>query len=292
VSLIRVLRTAAATLARTLYVDETLTDATGALTVTVRRLDGTLVDTAAAIRISTGLYTYTFPGRAVVDRLDVIWTCTLAGAAVELSDTVEIVGGYLFGLAEARNSDSSLADPVKYTTGALATKRIEVEEECERITGRAFVPRFGRAVLSGSGGTELFLPNYDIRVLRGVSTLAQPNGVLTASSVSDLANTAATSGGMLTRFGSVPYWPWGISNIVVEYEYGWDRPPDELKRAAMYRLRSLLNLTRSGVPDRVSAYTTPDGATYQVSLPSRGSTGIPEVDAVYQRYEVPPDGFA
>src|SRR3954471_16562759 len=136
----RVLRTAAATLARTFYVDETLTDETGTVNVTVTRLDGTVVGAStAATHVSSGLDTFLLPGGLTsptsatwqLDHLDVTWSGVLAGATMTLVDRVEVVGGYLCGLAEARASDSSLADTVKYTTAMLAAERVVVEQECE-----------------------------------------------------------------------------------------------------------------------------------------------------------------
>jgi hypothetical protein len=289
-SLIRVIRTAAATLTRSLFVDETPTDATGSVLVAVTRLDGTVVTSGTATHPGpTGVYTFILPGQALVDHLDVTWTATLGGATVALTDRVEIVGGFMFGLAEARASDSSLSDPARYPTATLADKRIEVEQECERLTGQAWVPRFARAVLGGTGCDTLVLPHQAVRTVRSVKTRTLPTEAYTA--VSTLANFVPSPGGILTRYDGGLF-PAGYQSVVVEYEHGADVPPEDLKEAAMMRLRSRLNLSRSGVPDRVNSYTTPDGSTYRVSMPGRDYTGIPEVDAVYQRYSAPPVGFA
>ena len=287
-SIIRVLRTASAVLTRAVYVDEALTNAAAGITVTVTRLDGTVVSTGAAGSTTTGIYTYTLPGQASLDILEVAWVGFVGGATVTLTDRVEIVGGFLFGLAEARGSDSSLSDPVRYTTAMLADKRLEVEVECERITGWAFVPRFARTTVSGDGGAVLILPVQKLRTVRAITTTTQPG---TATPVTPLTHIAAESGGRIVRYDGGMF-PAGTANVTVEYEHGHDYPPEDLKDKAMYRLRNLLNLTRSGVPDRVSSYSTPDGAIYRITLPTRGSTGIPEVDAVYQRHEAPPTGFA
>lgn len=284
-SLIRVLRTAAATLTRTLYVDETPTDAVGTVTVTVTRLDGTAVASGNATHGATGVYTYILPGGPSspasatwqLDTLVVSWSGSLGGATVTLTDEVEVVGGFLFGLAEARGADASLANTTTYPVATLAAKRIQVEQECEKICRQAFVPRFYREALSGNGGDRIGTRWPMLRVLRAVTVSG------TAWSPSEVAAVAVSESGMLTLpAGGV--WPVGASNIVVEYEHGWDRPFEDLKEAAMARLRSRLNLTRSGVPDRTSSYTTETGATYRVTLPTADSTGIPEIDAAYGRY--------
>jgi hypothetical protein len=289
VSVIRVQRTTSAVLTQTVYVGETATDASAGLAVTVRRLDGTVVTgPTAATHGATGVYTYTLPGQAALDLLDVSWVGIVGGATVTLTDRVEIVGGFLFGLAEARGSDSSLSDPLRYTTADLADKRLAVEIEAERICGWAFVPRFERLTLSGDGTTELTLPFQKLRAVRAISTTVQPGLPVV---VTPLTYVAVEPNGRITRYDGGIF-PVGTANVIVEFEHGWDYPPEDLKDKAMYRLRSLLNLTRSGVPDRVSSYSTPDGAVYRITLPTRGSTGIPEVDAVYQRHEAPPLGFA
>lgn len=285
-SVIRVLRTAAATLTRTLFVDETATDASGPVTVSVSRTaDGAVVAAGTASHGTTGVYTYILPGGPAapssatwqLDELTVMWTGTVAGATVSLYDEAEVVGGYLFGLAEARASDASLADLSKYPTSALAACRVEVEQECERICRRAFVPRFGRDILSGDGGPRLGAKRSELRVLRAVSV----SGV--AWSALDVAAVGLSEHGVLTRPGGAP-WPAGVQNVVVEYEHGWDRPPEMIRTAAKLRLRSKLNAARSGIPDRASSYTSSEGAVFRLSMPGPESTGIPEVDGPYQTF--------
>lgn len=289
VAVIRALITSPTTLTRSVFVDEILTDASAGMLVTVRRLDGTIVaGPTAASHLSTGRYSYDLPGQANLDHLDVSWVGSVGGGTVTLTDRVEIVGGFFFGLAEARASDSSLADVSRYPTPMIANVRTQVEMECERICGWAFVPRFERRTFPGTGSNRIFLPVAKLRALRGITIHQWPGA---PEVVASMANISVDPGGEIVRHDGGIF-PYGYSNIVLEYEHGHDFPPEDLKEKAMYRLRSLLNLTRIGVPDRVSSYSTPDGATYRVTLPSRGKTGIPEVDAVYCRYEAPPIGFA
>ena len=284
-SLIRVIKTAAATLSRTIYVDEVATDAAGTVTVAVTRQDGTAVTTSNATHTGTDIYTYVLPSGPnnpssatwQLDTLTVAWTGTIGGAVVTLTDQVEVVGSFIFGLAEARASDTSLTSTSTYPTALLAAKRIEVENECEKICRQAFVPRFYRETLSGRDIDRIGTRYPMLRRLRAVIVSG------TAWSAPDVAAVAASESGMLTRpSGSV--WPAGANNIVVEYEHGWDSPPEDLREAAMIRLRSRLNLTRSGIPDRTQSYTDVNGATYRIALPTADATGIPEVDAVYHRY--------
>lgn len=292
-SLVRVVKTAAATLTRTFYVDETPTDAAGAVTVTVTRAaDGSAVTSGTATHGVVGTYAFVLPSQVNLDWLDIAWTGSLGGGTVTLVDRVEIVGGFLFGLAEARGSDASLSSTSTYTTAMLTARRIEVEQECERLTGRSFVPRFRRIALNGTGRAEIATPDQDLRTLRAASVAWVTGETPIALTGPTLTGIVVTAEGILVRPAGIP-WPLGQGNVVVEYEYGWDRPPVSLAGKAMVHLRSLLNATRTGLPDRTLSYTTTDGsATYQLAQPTRGTTGIPEVDAVYARYQAPAAGFA
>jgi hypothetical protein len=289
VELIRVLRTAQVTLSHTFEVDEVPTDAAGAVTVTVARLDGTVVSTGAATHGATGVYTYVLPAQAQLDTLTVDWSGSVGGATVVVRDYVEIVGGFLFGLKQARDMRPPLS-PTKYTTAELARTRVEVEQECERICQQAFVPRFHRVALSGTGTSTLATPHANLRVLRGVKV----SGV--AMSGPELAAVGVSPSGVLTLNPSVMSgagsWPVGVANIVVEYEYGWDMPPLEISDKAIIRLRSLLTAGDTSVPYRAISFTVSDGGTYRLSTPSKERTGIPDVDATYDRYALDLGGFA
>lgn len=287
-SLVRVLRTASVVLTHVFYVDETPTDATGAVAVSVKRLDGTVITSSTASGPSpTGTYTFTIPAQANVDTLTVDWAATVAGSAITARDTIEIVGGYLFGLAEARAMPPAL-DTTKYPTAKLAQKRIGVETECEEICGQAFVPRFARVEFTLDGqsrGTTLInkltLPHINIRTLRActIDGVTQSLTGLTVSQSGVLRG--LTWAGVITG-----------NKIVVEYEHGLDFPPEDLKDAAMLRLRSRLSAGDSGVPQRALSFSVADGGVYRLSTPAANRTGIPEVDGVYERYTLDRGGFA
>lgn len=284
-SLLRVVRTAAADLTHHFEVDESAVDAGGTVTYAVTRLDGTAVTSGnAADAAGTGNYSFTLPGGPTgpasatfqLDTLVVSWTGSFGGAVFTAVDYVEVTGGYLFGLAEARAQPPAL-DATAYPVATLKTKRLEVEEECERICGRAFVPRFHREALSGRDIDRIGAAHRYLRRLRAVTV----SGV--AWSAPDVAAVAVSESGMLTR-PSGSAWPAGASNIVVEYEHGYDYPPEEIRMAAMKRLRSRLTTTSSGVPDRAISWQYGEGGTYRISMPGPETTGIPDVDAVYGGY--------
>jgi hypothetical protein len=283
-TMVRVLRTAQVVLSHTFYVDETPTDATGAVAYSVQRLDGTVVASGNASGPVSNVYTVTVPAQSTLDTLTVDWTGTVAGAAVTARDIVEIVGGFIFGLAEARAQPPTL-DTVRYPTARLAAKRIGVEQECEEICGQAFVPRFARVTLTIPPGTTrkaLTLPSINVRALRALTIDGTtqsltglgvtPSGVLTGLSF---------DGGTTTN-----------ASVIVEYEHGMDYPPEDLKDACMLRLRSRLSQGDTGVPQRALSFSVQDGGVYRLSTPTGKKTGIPDVDGVYERYSLDRGGFA
>jgi hypothetical protein len=274
-SLVRMLVTSKVTVTHVFKADEVPTDAAGSVTATVQRLDGTSVATGTATHGAAGSGAYSWDvTRAVLDSLTLDFTGSVGGSTVTARDYVEVVGGFLFDLGDAR---SDLGIPATVTSAKLAQKRIEVEQECERICRRAFVPRFAREVLSGNGTERLALKNTEIRTIRSVTI----NG--TAVTGADLAAINYSDSGVLTRPDGV-LWPAGVKNIVVEVEHGWDYPPEDLRDAAMLRLRSMLPRARSGIPDRATSFVNDNGATYRLSLPTRDTTGIPDVDGTYLKY--------
>ena len=86
--------------------------AAGAVTVTVVRADGTVVatDRAATLQTgSTGTYeaALTAAETATLDQLTCTWK---DGATTRAVTVVDVVGRYMFTIAEARNSDPTLID--------------------------------------------------------------------------------------------------------------------------------------------------------------------------------------
>lgn len=282
-SLVRMLVTSKVTVSHTFKVDTVPTDAAGAVTVAVKRLDGTDAGSGTATHTTTGTYTFDVT-RAVLDKLTIDWTGSVGGSTVTVRDYVEVVGGFFFGLDEAY--DELGLSQTTWPQPKLARKRIQVEQECEeRICRRAFVPRFEREVLSGNNTERLGLKWPDIRAVRAVTV----GGV--AWSGADVTALGFSDSGVLTRPGGA-LWPAGLRNVVVEYEYGLDEPPIEVHDGGMLRLRSILPRMKSGVPDRTTSFTDPLGSTYRLSLPTGGSpdgkqlptTGIPEVDGAYHKW--------
>jgi hypothetical protein len=279
----RVLKTASATLERVFYVGETPTDSSTTVTVVVVDANSTAVTSGNATSAGSGKYTFALPGQAQLALLTVTWTATIAGTVVQMSDQVEICGGFFFTLLDGRNSDSSLSDMTKYPTADLIVARQEVEEECEWICARAFVPRYRRALLDGSGSSQLTLPDSDVRTVRAASVAPRAGQTFVALTATELAALVVQPDSTLKRVDT-NIWTEGLQNVIVEYEYGLDAPPTDLLKGAKTRFRTRLNINKSGIPDRASSFTAADGGTYRLTLPDAFRTGIPDVDAAYARY--------
>ena len=286
---LRVLRTAKSTLSQTFYLDGVATDATGAVAVAITRLDGTAVESGNASGPDANhAYSYQFQGRDVVDLLTVTWSATISGYAIVLTDSIEIVGGFFFSTTEGRAVDPALASTSKFPDSDLVTYRAQTEAECERICGQAFVPRFLRFSINGTGATALMSPVAMIRSIRSV----QISG--TTMSPSDTALVGFSDAGMiyLTK-GWIPGVPYGLKNITIELEHGWDAPPIDIVRAAKLRFKSMALQSRSPLPDRAERVVQVDerGSAVSYRSPTVESVGIPEVDATYGRYPSPRPGF-
>ena len=283
--LTRVLRTAAAVLSHTFEVGEDPTDSTTTVTVTVKDPSGATVASGNAAHGDTGVYTFALPGQSALTELTVSWSATIASAAVVEVDQVEVAGGFFFTLREGRASDVSLADDTRYPGAALIEARTQVEQECEEICARSFVPRYRRVTLSGNDTSDLILPDAEVRTIRSATVAPRFGQTAVALTVGQLAALAPLPDGTLRRTDGL-WWTGGEQNVVIEYECGLDGPPRDLVTAALTRFRTRLNIGRSAVPDRASSFTSAEGGTYRLTLPDAFKTGIPEVDAVYSRYSL------
>lgn len=290
--LTRIPRNASGTLTHTFYVDETATDSSVAVTYAVVDANGTTVasGTATSAGASTGRYTFTLAAQATLQRGSIAWVATIGGSATTETDYFEIVGAFFFTLKQGRDSDASLVDTTKYPTSDITAKRLEVEVECETICDRAFVPRYERVVLDGTGTSTILLRPTDptrsvsdLRTIRSVTMAPQVDETFVAFTAAQLAAVTWTPDGSL-RCTDGNVFTEGLRNVVVEYEYGLDGPPAELVTASLTRLRSRLNFNKSGIPDRATSFTVQEGGVFRLDMPGAFKTGLPEVDAVYARY--------
>lgn len=268
------------------------------LTLTVRDGAGTSIYTTPPT-LHAGHADSSIPV-ATLDKLDT-YTFTYTGfldnqntKPVSWTDVVEIVGGYLFEIAELRAFDRAFLDTAKYPTSLLRDVRTSVENVIEGDTAArvAFVPRGRRVTLSGNSPDlnrgyyplyygndyrELTVPNYEVRSLYSGSL----NGVaFTQTELDDIIpndNTLFRSSGV-----AFPAWSFGKNNIKLHYVHGYDRPAGAITRAALILAREFL--VKSDLPARASATSIGD-QLFRITIAGRdGITGIPDVDAAIAQF--------
>ncbi|MEV6638102.1 hypothetical protein AB0M54_46005 [Actinoplanes sp. NPDC051470] len=233
-----------------------------AVTVTVTREGRTTAATSGTAIRNGDVYTFA-AGSLPLGVYTVRWD---GGTAAVDTSWFEVVGGHLFTVAEVRAYDADLSAD-RFPTSAVVRLRDYIAGEFESITGRSFVTRCRRIPVELDGSCSP-LPLVDVQ-----------------------ATTFEDSAGQTVYAVSVePVGPFtlaeGEGSYTAELTYGFRSVPDDVKRAALLRIRTLLFAERSGIPDRATSFQPAEGGTYTLATPGvRGSeTGIPDVDAVLGRY--------
>jgi hypothetical protein len=277
--LARITRGRSATLTHTFYSDGTATNPSpDTATVTITNDAGTAVVTdGATTDTGTGTvsYTVTPTQTANLDIWRVAWTATFGGQPQVFTDVVEIAGGVLFTIAQAR-AVRPMNDATAYPTSAIVDTRTLVEQALEDACGIAFVPRYKRERLDGEGLTMLLASQPRVTAIRAVEL----DGA--AVSVADLATIDGSVSGRLYYPNG---WVTGVGNYSVAYEHGYDQPPLRVTQAALLLAKNWL--VKGPIDDRTTGFSTEDG-TFSLSTPGmRGASfGIPEVDAVVGEYNL------
>jgi hypothetical protein len=243
-------------------------------TVTLVRDDGTVIfsDRAAANGAAGEFTTDLTPSdTADLDWLYAQWTAHAAGVDQTITTRVEVGGGVLFTLAEARR-DEQLSDEAEFPTDAILRERVAAESDIEDACRRAFVPRYRRETCWGVLNGRLAL-RRDLRRLRWVKV----DGTLLTSDQLAAVRTLAPRRLLLPVRGLA-------QRVDVAYECGDDTSPARGRLAALILARS--RLVDGPITDRATATQT-DVGTITLATPGvRGSTfGIPEVDAFVNDHE-------
>ena len=71
-----------------------------------------------------------------------------------------------------------------------------------------------------------------------------------------------------------------------------DIPPSDITTASTVHARARLRPTDTKIPTRALSFTVQDGGVYRLASPRKDRTGIPEVDASYEREWFDTGGFA
>jgi len=280
-----ILRGAAATLAVTFYADGVASDP-GVTTVTVTRLDGTAIVTDGATATgATGVRTYALAAEhtAELDILTVAWDSATYGV---VEQTVEIVGGFLFSIRQARAADGgALANTSTYPTDAIEQARQAIAEEFETVCGTSFVPRLTRQTIDGAAADWLFLPHLDVTAVRNVEVLDTADGSWTAYTAGELADVQVLDAGRIRRLDGSTF-ARGRQNIRVTYEHGHELVPVSITEAALLYLR--YRLVGSNLGSRTISATNEYGSEqyWTPGYSGRGSAinEIPFVDKVLRQH--------
>jgi hypothetical protein len=274
VAIQRVLRNTQRVIEANFYVGTTLTDADGAVTVTITRGDGTVFATDAATTkpgSTTGKYRYTLIPQANLERFTFDFKGTFSGVEQHHPPVVvEIVGAVYVSLNDIRALDG-LANTTAFPDETLREVRDAFEDLAERHCGVAFVPRYRHEWHWGRGDDYLYLRHTPLRRLLAVKMdgVAQ---TFTGWTVED--------GGTITRdTGLFVY----RDRVEVTYEHGYDEPDAELRQAALRAIRKFCLGNKSGIPDNAISMTTPEGGFTLGIAGDNRPTGDPFVDGVLNR---------
>lgn len=269
----RILQNAAGVISLTILdADGVAATPTGAVVVTVKDSAGaTLATGNATVAANVCTFAITAVNAAKLDIYTVTWAATVAASANTYTTTFEIVGGFLFNVAQVRAFQPELASTTKYPTARILEVREQVEELFERVCRTAFRPKGRRVLLDGTGTDLLTLPDL------------YPRSIYTASIA---GTTVATDNIVLYESGFLKlktgYWTAGLGNVTIHYAYGQDAPPEPIVEAAIKYAKT--RLIRSPVNDRATSEST-DVGTFRLATAGRdGAVGFPEIDAVLEMY--------
>lgn len=215
-----------------------------AVSCSVTREDGTVLSalTVTTSTTETGVYQATLQSgthTTQCDRLQIAWTGTPAGGRKQTyRQEIEVVGGHYVSIPELR-AEPGLSSAANVPVQLLKDVRDEVEDEIERCAGVAYVHRYQRDPLDGTGTQVLDLTRVRPAALLGVTM----NGVSYATNQFSLYELGQI------RWSTRPFLPptpvYGWRNVTVTYEHGYDAPPARWKT-------SILAIMRQRVLDRTS----------------------------------------
>jgi hypothetical protein len=192
-----------------------------------------------------------------------------------MTSHVEVVGGFLFTIDQAR-ATSPLGNTTQYPTQAIVDARTLAETTLEDLCGVAFVPRYARERVAGTGTNQLLL-RPRVSAVRSVTI----DGTDYTQSQLD----ALVTDGNGVVYSPNDRWTAGYGNVTLTYEHGYDRVPPRVSQACLLLAKNWL--VKGPLDDRMTSMSTDDG-TFSLLTPGiRGSyVGIPEVDAVINEFSL------
>ncbi|MCB9376799.1 MAG: hypothetical protein H6515_13155 [Microthrixaceae bacterium] len=249
-------------------------DDTPTLTVASAVTGGTL-SAPMATSVGSGVYSATLDADthlSTVDRLTVTWAGEVDSLERNLSQTVDVAGGFYESILGLR-SISTLSDASGQPTARLRRFRSQIEDIIEEARGTAYVPRVAVDTFHlPSGATHVRLSKL------------HPSAILAVR----YGATAQTVGDYELDYDTRRFCPssgvFPVDTVLtVVYQHGYTTPPDLAVEACREYVRAKCHVDASNVNRNPSSVTNiATGETYRWSTadPRYGRwTGIEEVDA-------------
>ena len=245
------------------YVDGTLTDAGGSVTVTVTDEAGTtIINEQTATKESTGVYYYDLgiSNTTEVNKLYAVWTGSWESVSQKLRTNHEILGFPLFTEAQARTFDiDQLSSASDYSDATILEERAKITDLLEQWTGASWTPKYNRAKMQGDTSRVLSVPHFNVNKVISVKIL----GETIATTNFEIDNKA----GFIHRTDG--FFPEPTSEypmpVIIEYEYGWDYIKNGVDRIALKLL--LDRVISTNIPDRATSFNDELG---NISLVTQG----------------------
>ena len=283
----RILKGVTSTITLRIYVNGVLADPDAAVNVAITNLVGTeLVAATAATKRSTGIYDFAVTP-VNLDTLTATWTYTVGGVVQTAIEQYEVTGDHLFTIADARAfGDAALASTATYPDETIAGARDRIAEEFERICRQTFAPRYKLVTIDGGDADDprdsVWLPDLRVTAIRSAEQRTIGTTTWVALTAAQLADLFVSDTGRAFRELKGP-WIAGRQNVRIGYEYGYPEPPLEIHRAALQLIRG--SAVPTDINSRALSITDELGTFRLATAGERGAwTGIPDVDAVLDRY--------
>lgn len=264
------------------------TSVSSGVTVTVTRLDGTVLVSAQSATAAAGVCTYALTAAQTGAGCDVLTAAWSQSGVVRATTYHEVVGRHWFAptlLSDAEGVARALAREPGSGTARLLSARRWAEQTIEWATGVAWVPRVALDLSDGWVERSIILRHRRPRTLRALSF----DGV--AQTVSDWV---LEPWGEVRHALHLPTYAYKARGVSVLYEHGYDAPPEPLIRAAVTAAAYHLFAERSsGVSPRAVSFADGSGGTTQFARTDPDNpTGLPDVDAVIRSFSHRTPGIA
>ena len=213
------------------YIDGTLTNASGSVTVTVTDEAGTvIINGQTATTDTTGIYYYDLgiANTTNVNKLYAVWSGTWESVVQKLRTNHEILGFPLFTEAQARTFDiAQLNSASDYSDATILEERAKITDLLEQWTGASWTPKYSLEKMQGDTTRVLSVPHFNVNKVISVTIL----GETIATSNFEIDNKA----GFIHRTDG--FFPEATSEypmpVVISYEYGWDFLKNGVDRIAL-----------------------------------------------------------